>query len=135
MCLSKLINQSTAMVSGSPAVLLDRLLRSPNVAKVLSCPPSWVDFGDLATTVAAIHLAGRAWAEQAAREDATVLNAVVPDCPSVWTVQRAAEYLQLSQRRTQEIARAQLGGRKSGRAWVLDEVAVRVFERERRGVA
>lgn len=130
--------ESAAVVSGGSAWLLSRILLSANVAKVIANPPSWLDRADLAATVAAIHRAASAQArrlELAQRETATVLDATAPDCPSSWTVQRAADYLRLSPRRVQEIALVELGGRRVGRSWQLDETAVRAYERQRRGAA
>ncbi|MGH4008287.1 MAG: helix-turn-helix domain-containing protein [Pseudonocardiaceae bacterium] len=48
-------------------------------------------------------------------------------------MERAAAVLQLSRRRTQELAAGGLlGGQRVGRQWILDEVAVREFARQRR---
>jgi hypothetical protein len=44
-----------ALVHGSSAWLLGRILASPGVATVLRNPPGWVDRAELAATVAAIH--------------------------------------------------------------------------------
>ncbi|MGH3546833.1 MAG: helix-turn-helix domain-containing protein [Pseudonocardiaceae bacterium] len=129
--------EAAALVAGCSAWLFSRILRSPNVAAVLASPPSWVDRAELNATVSAVHRAGRTFEAAATapeREDATMVGAVVPDCPSAWTVARAAEFLRLSPRRVQELAAAELGGTRIGRVWLLDEVAVREYEHLRRGV-
>jgi hypothetical protein len=128
---------SGAVVSDSPAVLLSRILRSPNVVTVLNHPPLWVDRAELAATIAAIHKAAQRFGTASAaleREDATVVSAVTPQLGPEWTVRRAADFLGLSQRRTQELA-AQLGGRKVGRQWLLDELAVREYGKRRHRAA
>lgn len=127
-----------ALVHGSSAWLLSRILASPGVATVVSNPPGWVDRAELAATIAAIHTAASRFdtASSAAheREDAALLGAVTPQLDPAWTVRRAADYLGLSDRRVQELA-AELGGRRVGRAWILDEVAVREYERRRQRAA
>ena len=124
------------MVAGGLAWLLSRVLRSPDVATVVACPPPWLDRADVVATLAAIHLAASALeAGLTARERETAIEAgaVAAHSDPDWTVGRAADYLRLSPRRVQELA-CELGGRKVGRQWLLDEVAVRVYERAR-GVA
>jgi hypothetical protein len=113
-----------AIVSGAPAWLLSRIMRSPNVKKVLSTPPLWVDRAEVAAAVDAIHRAAKAFE--------TASGALERDDG---TVRRAADYLGLSERRVQERA-IELGGRKVGRQWILDEVAVRQeYQRRRQRVA
>jgi hypothetical protein len=123
-----------ALVHGSSAWLLSRILASPGVAAVVKNLPQWVDRVELAATIAAIHKAAQRFdtASSAAheREDAALLGAVMPESGPDWTVRRAADFLGLSERRTQELA-AQLGGRKIGRQWIFDDLAVR-HEHERR---
>jgi hypothetical protein len=125
-----------ALVSDSPALLFSRILRSPNVATVLRNPPIWVDHAALASTVEAIHTAARRFDAASAalkREDAAVLGAVMPqsDRDGEWTVRRAADFLGLAQRTVQERA-AELGGRKVGRQWLLQETAVRQEHEKRK---
>lgn len=129
--------EAGAVVTGGPALLLSRILRSPNVATVLRNPPGWVDRGALAATVEAIHRAARRFESASAaleREDATVVGAVMPESDAGWTTRRAADYLGLSPRRVQERA-AEFGGRKVGRQWIFDELAVRQYERRRQVAA
>lgn len=126
-----------ALVRGSSAWLLSRILASPGVAAVVNNSPQWVDRAELAATIAAIHTAARRFDTTTAaleREDAAPLGAVMPQSAPGWTVRRAAAYLGLSHRRVQEIA-AELGGRRVGRAWILDEAAVREYERRRHRAA
>jgi hypothetical protein len=126
-----------ALVRGSAAWLLSRILASPGVATVVNNPPRWVDRVALAATVAAIHTAARRFDTASAaceREDATVLGAVALESNPEWTVRRAAGYLKISERRTQELA-AKLGGRKIGRQWLLEETAVRQEHEKRKRTA
>jgi len=123
-----------ALVRGSSSWLLSRILASPGVATVVDNPPRWVDRAELAATIAAIHTAARRFDTASAaheREDAALLGAVTPQLDPAWTVRRAADFLGLSERRVQERA-AELGGRKVGRQWILDEVAVRQEYQRRR---
>jgi hypothetical protein len=133
---SRFIGYPAAVVSGGPAWLLSKILRSTSVAKVISHPPVWLDHAELTATVAAIHQAAKAFAMTATapeRETAALTCAVTLESNPEWTVRKAADYLQLSRRRVQELA-SQLGGRRIGRQWILDEVAVREFARKRREV-
>lgn len=128
------IGVPTAMVSGASAWLIARILRSPNVIKVRTNPPSGLDRADIAATVRAIHEAGRAWENSLAlqqRDNAVALSAVVPHC---WTTQQTAMYLRLSLRRVQELA-PELGGRRNGRQWLIPAAAVRAYEQQRAGNA
>lgn len=125
---------SGALVRGSSAWLISRILNSPAVAKVVTSPPRLVDRAELAATVAAIHQASRAFETSVTaleRGNETTAGAVAPQ--SEWTTKQAADHLRMSQRRVQELA-AELGGRKIGRQWLLDEVAVR-REHQRRTAA
>jgi hypothetical protein len=123
-----------ALVRGSSAWLLSRIVASPGVTTVLNNPPGWVDRTELAATIAAIHKAARGFDTASAapeRDTATALGAVMPESDLLgWTVRRAADFLGLSDRRVQEMA-PELGGRRVGRQWLLDEVAVH-HEGERR---
>jgi hypothetical protein len=132
----RFIELPAAVVTGGPAWLLSRILRSPSVATVISLPPIWVNQAELTATITAIHRAAKAFDTMATapeRETATLTCAVTLESNSEWTVRKAADYLGLSQRRVQELA-SQLGGRRVGRQWILEEVAVREFARRRRGV-
>lgn len=130
--------EHAAVVSGAPAWLLSRILRSPNVATVVNNAPRWIDHAELNATVEAIHGAAKAFQMASAareRENATVPGAVTAESDDPgWTVRRAAAYLGLSPRRVQELA-PELGGRRVGRRqWVLDSAAVR-HEHQRRNEA
>jgi hypothetical protein len=133
---SRFIGYPAAVVSGGPAWLLSKILRSPSVAKAISHPPIWLDQAELTATVAAIHQAAKAFDTAAVtapeRETAAITRAVTLESNSEWTVRRAADYLRLSRRRVQELA-SKLGGRRIGRQWILDGVAVREFARQRKG--
>lgn len=128
-----------ALVRGSSAWLLSRILASPGVAAVVNNSPQWVDRAELAATIAAIHTAAQRFDTASAaleREDAAPLGAVMPqsDRDREWTVRRAADFLGLSTRRVQERA-VELGGRKVGRQWIFDAAAVHHEHEKRRQVA
>jgi hypothetical protein len=124
--------EAGAVVTGGPAWLVSRVLRSPNVARLLDQPPAWIERDDLTATVTAIHLAGRAFEVSLTapkRGNETTASAVMPE--SGWTTKRAADYLGLSPRRLQERA-TEFGGRKVGRQWIFDEMALRHEHARRR---
>jgi hypothetical protein len=130
----RFVDEPTALISGAPAWLLSRVLRSPSVVKVLTSPPAGLNETDVAAAVAAIHKAGRAWekrSDQQQRDNAVPAGAVVGH---YWTTKRAAEHLEKSQRRVQELAAA-LGGTRVGREWRIPEVAVREYQRAKAGNA
>jgi hypothetical protein len=127
---TRLIGAQTALVSGSPAWLLARILRSPDVKRVLTHPPVWVERGHLTDTINAIDQAAKAFETALTafeRGNETPLGAVAGQ--SDWTTREAASHLGMSQRRVQELAAA-LGGRRVGREWRLPEVAVREYEKQ-----
>jgi len=104
------------------------------VSNVLNRPPVGIERGELADTLTAIEQAGltrEATCAAFERGNKTTVSADVADCHSEWTTAEAAGYLQLSQRRVQEIA-ADLGGQLVGRQWRFPQVAVREYERKRR---
>jgi hypothetical protein len=129
----KLISAPSAVISGGAAWLINRVLSSPDVARVLDNPPIWIERGDIADAVTAIDQAARAFAaSQSAprRGKMTTLGAVVPDFD--WTTNQAAEFLEISQRRVQEIA-GELGGQRVGqRQWLLPEIAVKEYARRKK---
>jgi hypothetical protein len=129
----RFISAPSAIIGGSAAWLLSRLLRSPDIRRVLDNPPSWIERGDIADAVTAINKAAKAFvASQPAptRGQMATLGAVVSE--SEWTTHQAAEYLGISQRRVQEIA-PELGGQRVGqRQWLLPEIAVREYERRKK---
>lgn len=131
--------EHAAIVSGGAAWLLSRILRSPAVAKLTGNPPAWLDRSEISATVNAIHHAAKAFEVASTaheRENATVVGAVdaQSDPTPEWTVSRAADHLRLSPRRVQELA-PELGGRRVGRQWILNELAVREYRRWREDAA
>lgn len=119
----------SALISGGTAAFLSRLLRSPNIRRVLDRPPAWVNRADVAVTVDAIHEAGRAWETSITlqqRDNAVALGAAV----QCWTTKRAAEHLRMSQRRVQELA-SELGGKRIGREWRIPATMVREYAKRR----
>lgn len=126
---------SAALVVGGPAWLLNRILRSPDVARVLDHPPSWIDRAELAATVTAINQAARVFeAAPSAFERGNRPTPGAATAESEWTTREAANHLCLSQRRVQEIA-AELGGTQRERRWRIPEVAVREYGRMKAGNA
>jgi excisionase family DNA binding protein len=126
----RFVDQPCAVVSGAPAWLLSRLLRSERVTKVLANPQTGVDQADLATVVDAIHRAGRAHENrlnQRQRDNATASGAVTAQS---WSTKQAADHLGMSQRRVQELA-GELGGARVGREWRIPEVAVREYQQRK----
>ena len=131
-----------ALVSGAAAHVLDRVVRSPSVRRVLEQLPGWLR-AEVEATAAAIR---RAAAEYEAlpispeRSDETPLGEIeaLSDRmvgPSVGLdTERAANLLGVSPRRAQQLAGHGLG-RKVGRVWRFDETAVREYGRSRREAA
>ena len=130
--------ESAALLSGPAALVVSRVLRSPHVVTVLANLSGWLHpyRSEITAAVQAVHRAAHAWESTplaVEREDAIEAGAV--DAESPWTTERAAALLQLSRRRTQELAAGGLlGGHRVGRQWILDEAAVREYQRNRRGV-
>jgi excisionase family DNA binding protein len=121
-----------ALISGSGAYLLSRLLRSPQVAAYIR-GAGWIGGDDFAAAVHAINAASDAW--QAGLELQQRQNArryELPDsCCAMMTVEEAAECLNLSIRRVQKLAQeGSLTGRRVGRRWELDSGSVQAY-RER----
>lgn len=130
------MEQPCAIVSGSAAWLLSRLLRSPDNRRVLDNPPTWIERDDVADTVTAIHLAARAFAAPTALErgKAATVGATVAQSASNWTTQQTASYLRISVRRTQELA-PDLGGVRVGRQWLIPATVVRLYAEQRDAAA
>jgi hypothetical protein len=132
--MERFLDEPTAMVSGSAAWLLSRLLRSPHVVKVLNAPSGGLDRAAISATVAAIHCAGRAYEsrlDQQRRDNALAPGAIVAES---WTTQHTADYLRISRRRAQELA-TELDGKRIGRQWAIPAAAVRAYERRKAGRA
>jgi excisionase family DNA binding protein len=132
----KLISAPSAVISGGAAWLINRVLSSPDVTRVLESPPSWIERGDIADALTAIDQAAKAFAasQPAPRRGKTAtLGAAVADSAGNWTTAEAAEYLRISVRRTQELA-PELGGVRIGRQWLIPAVAARLYA-ERRDAA
>jgi hypothetical protein len=128
--MDKFITEPTALVSGSTAWLLSKVLHSPTVIKVLVNAPASVNRADLNATVAAIDAAGRAWETGLClqkRDNAITPSAVVQHC---LTTEQASDYLKLSVRRVQELAPS-LDGKRIGRRWMLPAAAVREYEQRK----
>jgi hypothetical protein len=128
------ISEGSAVISGAPAWLLDRIMRSPDVATVLSNPPRWIDRDHLAATLDALHLAAKAFDVDSTaleRGKPTTLGATVAQSAGNWTTAQAATYLRISVRRAQELAATDLGGTRIGRRWAIPAVAVRQLAEQR----
>jgi hypothetical protein len=127
---SHLITEPTALISGTAAFLLSRLLRSPQVTAYIRSA-GWVGGDDFDLALAAIHAAGRAWETTInlpQRENARA-NVRSLSNPATMSIEAAAGHLGLSVRRTQELAQSGLlEGQRTGRRWVLDEASVRNYQ-------
>ena len=125
-----------ALVTGASAHVLDRLLCSPDVRRVVECLPPWLR-AEVEATATAI---GRAALEYVALPVSLDRDAETQDGEIAalsertgvgpldgWlTAEQAANLLGLSARRVQQLAAGGLG-RKVGRVWWLDETAVRAY--------
>lgn len=130
---SNFISEPRAVIGGPAAWLLARILASPDVARVLACPPSWIQRGQVIDMVTAVDLAARAFeASQTApgRGEKAHLGAAVAQSAADWTTREMAEYLRISVRRAQELA-ADLGGRRIGRQWLIPAAGVRAYEQRK----
>jgi hypothetical protein len=130
---SRFISEPSAVISGPAAWLLARLLRSPDVARVLACPPSWIERGQVIDMVTTVDLAARAFEASITapkRGESTSLGAVVAHSAADWTTKETAEFLTISVRRAQELA-PDLGGRRAGRQWRIPATAVRAYEQRK----
>jgi hypothetical protein len=130
---NRFISGPTAVVTGSAAQLISRILRGSQVTTILRRPPPWVDRTELAAAVDAIHRTAAALdaaTTEHRRDNATPSDATAAHSTHAWTTRQAADYLGISLRRTQELAH-DLGGKKTGRTWVLDEATVRHYEQLR----
>lgn len=124
-----------ALISGSGAFLLSRLLRSPQVVAYMRSA-GWLGGDDFDLALAAIHTAGRAWEAtiNLPRRDNARVSVHSLSNPATMSIEDAAGLLGLSVRRIQELAQSgSLEGQRIGRRWILDEVAVRrEYERRQR---
>jgi excisionase family DNA binding protein len=129
-----LIDRPSAVITGAPAALLSLLLRSPHVRTVVEQLPGWARPYrlEIAAAVDAVHRAGAGWVPVAVeRDDAGPVGAVEADFEC--SVVGAAQLLDLSIRRTQELAAAgMLPGRRVGRQWLLERDAVLLVASARR---
>jgi excisionase family DNA binding protein len=127
------VDQPCAVVSGAPAWLLSRVLRSERVTKVLANPHTGVDRADLAAVVNAIHRAGRAHENRLDRQRRDNADPPGADVQHCWTTEQTATYLGLSLRRVQELA-PELDGERVGRRWLIPAAAAHEYS-ERRDAA
>jgi excisionase family DNA binding protein len=128
----RLITEATALVSGSGAFLLSRLLRSPQVTTYMRSA-GWLGGDDFNAALAAIHTAGRVWENtiKLPQRDNARANVRSPANPATMSIEDAAGLLGLSVRRTQELAQSGLlEGQRIGRRWILDEDSVRNYQHQ-----
>jgi hypothetical protein len=123
-----------AMVSGAPAHVLDRVLRSPDVQRVINNLPPWLPV-EVTATVQAIRTAASRYEAQPMRSDETPIGEIEARSDRVgygWlNVEQAASQLDVTPRRVQQLAAGGMGHRV-GRVWRLDPTAVHAYARRRR---
>jgi excisionase family DNA binding protein len=122
-----------AIVTGSGAYLLSRLLRRPPVTAYMR-GAGWLHNDDFGATVRAIHEAARAWERSLDLEHRENVGGYeIPGrCCGTLTVEQSAEELGLSPRRVQELARAgRITGRRVGRRWEISPASVRAYQQQR----
>jgi len=121
-----------AMVSGAPAHVIDRVLRSPDVQRVINNLPPWLRV-EVTATVQAIRRAAANYEAQPTaprRNNETPIGETVARSDRVrdgWlTTEQAATLLGVSTRRVQQLAVSGLG-HKLDRCWRLDPTAIREY--------
>jgi hypothetical protein len=140
-----------ALVSGAPAHVIDRVLRSPNVARVLDNLPPWLR-AEVELTARAIRLAAQEWEALPAaperngetpQDEAGAGFGVVPEWspPGSQTggvdpdrrlgTAEAAGMLGVSLRRAQQLAAGGIGAKDVDGRWSLDRTAVVEYARRR----
>ncbi|PZS14117.1 MAG: hypothetical protein DLM60_19655 [Pseudonocardiales bacterium] len=127
----RFVSEPTALVSGSGAALLARLLTSPQV-RAFRATAGWTHGGDIEEAISSIVAAGRAWEtslDLAQRDTATRRGLVYPTCEML-TVEESSERLNLSNRQIQHLARSgRITGRRVGRRWELDVRSVTKYQK------
>jgi excisionase family DNA binding protein len=124
-----------AVVNGTGAFLLSRLLRSPQVAGYIR-DNVWLHGPDFNRVIAAIHAAGRAWESTVdlPQRDSVRVRMHPPTISGTLNIEAAALILGVSIRRTQELAsKGTIRGRRVGRRWQLDTTSVHAHHHHRRG--
>jgi hypothetical protein len=116
-----------AVITGSAAFLLSKLLRAPPVAAYIH-QALWLHGDDFDAMLAAVHAAGRGWESTVHLAQRDNVRAYVrsPANPGTMGTKDAAAILGLSIRRTQELTKlGSLTGHRVGRRWELDPGSVR----------
>ncbi|MGH3573383.1 MAG: helix-turn-helix domain-containing protein [Pseudonocardiaceae bacterium] len=120
-----------AIVSGSAAYLLSRLLRAASVTSYIR-GAAWLHGDDFGHAVHTIHQAARAWqlgVELGQRDNAPRHEPSHSEHGTIST-DEAAGMLHLSRRRTQELAQqGHITARRNGRSWELNSASVGVYQR------
>ena len=131
---------SGALVSGAPAHVLDRVLRSPDVQRLVDNLPAWLR-AEVEATARAIRRAAveyEALPVSLQRSDETSFGEIAGRSTRMgesvgWVcVEQAANLLGVTPRRVQQLAAGGMG-RRVGRVWQLDETAVREYGRRKVG--
>ncbi|MFJ7159746.1 hypothetical protein ACIQUQ_33000 [Streptomyces sp. NPDC101118] len=125
-----------ALIHGVSAHVFDRVLRSPNVARLLDELPAWmrpeVDGARRAIRLAAQEYEGLPVAVDGSA--ATQAAALGPLSPHEIDTYQASVLLGLGERRVRQLAAGGMGRRVGGR-WLLDRSAVLAYAEHRRGHA
>jgi hypothetical protein len=134
------IEHGAAVVSGAAALALSEVLKRPETQAALLALPPWLIDREFADAVASLHVAGAAYRDELRRNEAKP-SETARDLHRVgervgveqrWSVGRAARHLQLSVRRTQQLAAAgRLSAELVGGQWAIDPVSVRRYSQVR----
>lgn len=117
-----------ALISGPSAHILDRVLASPNVVRVLDALPPWMR-AEVDATRRAIQRAAAAYEAlpiSANGNAETGLAEIGTGSPHEISTSEASVLLGLSERRVRQLAAGGMGRRVGGR-WLLDRSAVTAY--------
>ncbi|WP_369778041.1 hypothetical protein [Streptomyces sp. R33] len=122
-----------ALVHGVSAHVFDRVLASPNVARVLDELPAWMRL-EVDAARRALRLAAREYEGLPVAVDGTAesqVAAIGPLSPHEIDTYQASVLLGLGERRVRQLAAGGMGRLVGGR-WLLDRSAVLAYAEQRR---
>ncbi|MGH3511651.1 MAG: helix-turn-helix domain-containing protein [Pseudonocardiaceae bacterium] len=128
---STVITEPAAVISGSGAYLLARLLKAPPVTAYVRSA-NWLHGDDFAAAIRAINAASDAWQATVnlpERHNDRRGERSEQHCGTL-TVMQASEHLDLGPRQVQRLAQAgRIDGRRIGGQWALDQKSVNIYQR------